>query len=126
MRSGGTPFASNWPLLTSTNTPIAGLERNAEERAVCAGVSAVRVKLDKRSKVKSRHFEEWSAELQIPRLPRISCRDWWRRELHAVFLTENRTRCPLLRREQEIRVRSVEKHSQEGSAELQIPRLRSL
>jgi VWFA-related protein len=34
-------------------------------------------------------------ELQIPRLPRISCQGWWRRELHAVFLTENRTRCSL-------------------------------
>ena len=33
--------------------------------------------------------------LQVPRLPRISCQGWWRRELHAVFLTENRTRCSL-------------------------------
>jgi hypothetical protein len=44
--------------------------------------------------------------LQVPRLPRISYQGWWRRELHAVFLTENRTRCSLKRREQEIRVRS--------------------
>jgi len=25
-----------------------------------------------------KHFQEGSVELQIPRLPRISCRTWWR------------------------------------------------
>jgi hypothetical protein len=31
-------------------------------------------------------------ELQIPRLPRISCRAWWVSELHAAFFNESRTR----------------------------------
>jgi hypothetical protein len=50
--------------------------------------------------------DEGRVELQIPRLPRISCRGWWRRNPHAVFLTENRTRWSLQCRWQEIRVRS--------------------
>jgi hypothetical protein len=33
-----------------------------------------------------KHFQDWSAELQIPRLPRISRRGWRRSEHHAVSL----------------------------------------
>ena len=33
-----------------------------------------------------KHFHERSAELQIPRLPRISCRTWWRWRTSCAFL----------------------------------------
>ena len=32
-----------------------------------------------------KHFHERSAELQIPRLPRISCRTWWRWRTSCAF-----------------------------------------
>jgi hypothetical protein len=36
-----------------------------------------------------RHFQQWSAEPQIPRLPRTSCRGLWRRTLHGISLKKS-------------------------------------